>query len=52
MEQLALDSARLVQWTKGFDVEGVMGKDVVALLQGGRGFGMFVRFEKPVSEGF
>lgn len=32
MEQLALDSARLVHWTKGFDVSGVAGKDVVKLL--------------------
>jgi hypothetical protein len=34
MEQLALNSAKLVLWTKGFDVDGVMGKDVVALLSG------------------
>lgn len=34
MEQAALDSARLVAWTKGFDVDGVMGKDVVKLLSG------------------
>lgn len=34
MEQAALDSAKLVGWTKGFDVAGVMGRDVVALLSG------------------
>lgn len=32
MEQLALDSAHLVTWTKGFDVSGVEGADVVRLL--------------------
>lgn len=34
MEQAALDSAKLVTWTKGFDVDGVMGNDVVKLLAG------------------
>lgn len=34
MEQAALDSAKLVTWTKGFDVSGVMGNDVVKLLSG------------------
>lgn len=32
MEQAALDSARLSFWTKGFDVAGVAGQDVVRLL--------------------
>lgn len=32
MEQDALNSARLSFWTKGFEVEGVVGQDVVKLL--------------------
>lgn len=35
MEQFALDSAKLMDWTKGFDVKGVIGNDVVKLLSGG-----------------
>jgi len=40
MEQLALNNARLMHWTKGFDVEGVVGKDVVKLLSGEAGVGL------------
>ncbi|WIA11704.1 hypothetical protein OEZ85_011800 [Tetradesmus obliquus] len=32
VEQQALNSGKLMGWTKGFDVDGVVGKDVVALL--------------------
>lgn len=32
-EQKSLDSAFLLRWTKGFDVSGVIGSDVVQLLQ-------------------
>ncbi|KAF8070974.1 HXK1 [Scenedesmus sp. PABB004] len=32
VEQQALDSGKLMCWTKGFNVDGVVGKDVVALL--------------------
>lgn len=34
VEQQALDSGKLLCWTKGFDVEGVIGKDVVQLMSG------------------
>ncbi len=34
VEQLALNSGKLVQWNKGFNVSGVIGEDVVALLSG------------------
>lgn len=34
VEQQALDSGKLMGWTKGFDVDGVVGKDVVQLLSG------------------
>lgn len=34
LEQQALNSGKLLVWTKGFNVEGVIGKDVVALLSG------------------
>jgi hypothetical protein len=43
--QDALDHGVLLQWTKGFDVEGVVGHDVVAMLSSklwtarGRGWG-------------
>lgn len=39
MEQAALDSAKLVEWTKGFNVAGVLGEDVVRLLSGEGGAG-------------
>jgi hexokinase len=32
-EQLAVDSGRLLAWTKGFTAAGVVGRDVVSLLQ-------------------
>jgi hexokinase len=32
VEQHALDSGKLMCWTKGFDVDGVIGKDVVQLM--------------------
>lgn len=35
VEQAALNSGKLLVWTKGFNVEGVIGKDVVQLLSGG-----------------
>lgn len=34
MEQAALNSGKLLVWSKGFTVDGVLGKDVVALLSG------------------
>lgn len=34
VEQQALNSGKLLGWTKGFNVEGVIGKDVVQLLSG------------------
>lgn len=34
MEQAALDSGKLLMWSKGFTVDGVQGKDVVQLLSG------------------
>jgi hypothetical protein len=34
VEQAALNSGKLLVWTKGFNVEGVIGKDVVQLLSG------------------
>lgn len=34
MEQAALDSGKLLVWSKGFTVDGVIGKDVVQLLSG------------------
>jgi hexokinase len=34
VEQGALNHGKLLGWTKGFDVEGVIGKDVVQLLTG------------------
>jgi hexokinase len=34
MEQQALNSGKLLAWSKGFTVEGVLGEDVVALLSG------------------
>lgn len=34
VEQQALNSGKLMGWTKGFDVDGVIGKDVVQLLSG------------------
>lgn len=34
--QAALNSGKLLVWTKGFNVEGVIGKDVVQLLSGAR----------------
>lgn len=34
LEQEALNSGKLMVWTKGFDVDGVIGKDVVQLLSG------------------
>jgi hexokinase len=34
VEQSALDNGKLMGWTKGFDVDGVIGKDVVKLLAG------------------
>jgi len=34
VEQTALNCGKLMGWTKGFDVEGVIGKDVVQLLSG------------------
>lgn len=34
VEQAALNSGKLMVWTKGFNVDGVIGKDVVALLSG------------------
>ena len=33
VEQQALDKALLIQWTKGFDVDGVVGTDIVEQLQ-------------------
>lgn len=35
VEQAALNSGKLLVWTKGFNVEGVIGRDVVQLLSGG-----------------
>jgi hexokinase len=35
MEQAALNIGKLLCWSKGFTVEGVLGKDVVQLLSGG-----------------
>jgi hexokinase len=35
LEQQALNSGKLLVWTKGFNVEGVIGRDVVQLLSGG-----------------
>jgi hexokinase len=35
VEQQALNSGKLMGWTKGFDVDGVVGKDVVQLMSGG-----------------
>ena len=35
VEQTALNEGKLMGWTKGFDVKGVVGKDVVKLLSGG-----------------
>ena len=35
MEQRALNSGVLMKWTKGFDVAGVVGRDVVPMLSGG-----------------
>lgn len=32
MKQLALDKALMVKWAKGFDCSGVIGEDVVHLL--------------------
>lgn len=34
VDQLALDSGKLVGWTKGFTAEGVVGNDVVKMLSG------------------
>jgi len=34
VEQTSLNCGKLMGWTKGFDVEGVIGKDVVQLLSG------------------
>jgi hexokinase len=34
MEQAALDSGKLLMWSKGFTVDGVQGNDVVQLLSG------------------
>lgn len=34
MEQDALNSGKLLVWSKGFTVDGVLGKDVVQLLSG------------------
>jgi len=34
VEQSALNSGKLLVWTKGFNVDGVIGKDVVQLLSG------------------
>lgn len=34
LEQQALNSGKLLVWTKGFNVDGVIGKDVVQLLSG------------------
>lgn len=34
VEQDSLDSGKLLGWTKGFDVDGVIGKDVVQLMSG------------------
>jgi hexokinase len=34
VEQTALNEGKLLGWTKGFDVKGVPGKDVVKLLAG------------------
>lgn len=33
VEQLSLGSGQLIRWTKGFDLDDVVGKDVVELLQ-------------------
>jgi hexokinase len=33
VEQSAIDSGKLLTWTKGFNVKGVVGQDVVKLLQ-------------------
>lgn len=34
VEQASLDSGKLLVWSKGFTVDGVIGKDVVQLLSG------------------
>jgi hexokinase len=34
MEQTALNSGKLLVWSKGFTVDGVLGQDVVQLLSG------------------
>jgi hexokinase len=39
VEQQALNSGKLMGWTKGFDVDGVIGKDVVQLMSGAPGVG-------------
>lgn len=36
LEQAALNSGKLLVWSKGFTVDGVIGKDVVQLLSGTR----------------
>jgi hypothetical protein len=36
VEQQALNSGKLMGWTKGFDVDGVVGRDVVQLMSGAR----------------
>jgi hexokinase len=33
VHQVGINSGRLIRWTKGFDIEDVIGKDVCALLQ-------------------
>ena len=33
MEQSALDAGKLIMWNKGFNASGVVGEDVVSLLQ-------------------
>lgn len=33
VEQSSLDSGKLIRWTKGFDIDDTIGKDVVQLLQ-------------------
>lgn len=33
MQQISLTSGKLIAWTKGFSIAGVVGQDVVELLQ-------------------
>lgn len=47
MKQIALDNALMVKWAKGFDCSGVVGEDVVqllndAIMRRGVGFGDFI----------